>query len=191
MAELPKFEDYLAPWEVGDDGKPVPEDDQAIDKGRLKKYLYGLLTDKSRLQTTVTEVTTERDTLKSKVDEIARKDESETERLKRELAEAQATANKSTEESAEMRALRLEVALEKGLTVVQARRLVGQTKEEMEADADALVESFGGSGKSGEDDSERLPSGRPQRRLVSAGGPGADDSEDIPLDKALDLIPRR
>lgn len=191
MAKLPKFEDYLAPWEVGDDGKPVPEDDQKIDTGRLKKYLHGLLGDKERLQTTVTEVTTERDELKSKVDEAARQGETETEKLKRELAEAQAKVNAKQEESAEMRALRLEVALEKGLTATQAKRLVGGSKEEMEQDADALLADFGGSGKGEEGEGEKPPAGRPQRRLVSGGLGLEDEGTDLPVDKALELIPRR
>lgn len=42
----------------------------------------------------------------------------------------------------ETRALRLEVAAEKGLTTAQAKRLVGATREELEADADELLETF-------------------------------------------------
>lgn len=40
------------------------------------------------------------------------------------------------------RLLRLEVALEKGLTAAQAKRLVGATRDELEADADELLETF-------------------------------------------------
>lgn len=43
---------------------------------------------------------------------------------------------------AESRALRLEVASEKGLTPAQAKRLVGSTREELESDADDLLENF-------------------------------------------------
>ena len=42
----------------------------------------------------------------------------------------------------EARALRLEVAAEKGLTPAQAKRLVGDTREALEADADELLETF-------------------------------------------------
>src|SRR5690242_675195 len=42
----------------------------------------------------------------------------------------------------EGRALRLEVAAEKGLTPAQAKRLVGETREQLEADADELLETF-------------------------------------------------
>jgi cell division septum initiation protein DivIVA len=44
--------------------------------------------------------------------------------------------------AAEARALRLEVASEKGLTPAQAKRLVGETREELEADASELLETF-------------------------------------------------
>lgn len=55
-----------------------------------------------------------------------------------------ATAAETRANEAEARALRLEIAHEKGLTPSQARRLVGSTKEELEADADDLLENFGG-----------------------------------------------
>lgn len=44
--------------------------------------------------------------------------------------------------AAESRALRLEIASEKGLTPAQAKRLVGETREELEADASELLETF-------------------------------------------------
>jgi len=43
----------------------------------------------------------------------------------------------------EARALRAEVANAKGLTPTQAKRLVGSTKEELEADADELLADIG------------------------------------------------
>ena len=44
--------------------------------------------------------------------------------------------------AAEARALRLEIASEKGLTPAQAKRLVGETREELEADATELLDTF-------------------------------------------------
>ena len=44
--------------------------------------------------------------------------------------------------AAEARALRLEVAAENGLTAAQAKRLVGETREDLEADAKELLETF-------------------------------------------------
>lgn len=45
-------------------------------------------------------------------------------------------------EAAELKALRLEVAAEKGLNPAQAKRLVGTTKDELAADADEILEAF-------------------------------------------------
>lgn len=56
-------------------------------------------------------------------------------------ATARAEAEKSAQEAAR-RALVLEVALTKSLTVEQAARLQGSTKEELEADADSLKAMF-------------------------------------------------
>jgi hypothetical protein len=49
----------------------------------------------------------------------------------------------------ETRALRAEVANAKGLTSSQAKRLVGSTKEELEADADELLKDIGAQKKTG------------------------------------------
>jgi chromosome segregation ATPase len=43
---------------------------------------------------------------------------------------------------ASSRALRLDVAFEKGLTPAQAKRLVGATREELEADAEEILRDF-------------------------------------------------
>lgn len=45
--------------------------------------------------------------------------------------------------AAESRAMRLEVAMETGLTAKQAERLVGNSREELLSDANELLESFG------------------------------------------------
>ena len=49
----------------------------------------------------------------------------------------------------EERALRAEVANAKGLTATQAKRLVGTTREELEADADELLRDIGETKKQG------------------------------------------
>lgn len=68
--------------------------------------------------------------------------------LERAQHEAQAAAEREAEaarraDEAELRALRIEVAAEKGLTPAQAKRLVGASKEELEADADEIIADFG------------------------------------------------
>lgn len=179
-----KIEDWQAPWETA-------TGESEIDKGRLKRYLYGLLKDKERLQESVAEVTTERDELKTKADEEARKGESEVDRLKRENKELEDKLAKAPEKSLD--ALRLEVALDKGLTKVQAKRLLGTTVEELEADADELVASFGSTGKSGEEgegEGEGTPRRQP-RRSVNVGDPGSEGGgDDISWNDAQNQIPR-
>lgn len=58
-----------------------------------------------------------------------------------------ATAAEQTAAEAVARAARAEVALEKGLTPTQAKRLVGATREEMLADADELLKDLQADGK--------------------------------------------
>lgn len=74
-------------------------------------------------------------------------DLSETERLQKERddAAAEAATAKAERDAAARKALVLEVAADKGLTPAQAARLQGSTKEELEADADALKSLFGSS----------------------------------------------
>lgn len=76
---------------------------------------------------------------------------SETERLQKERDEAAAEAAtaKAERDAAARKALLLEVAADKGLTPAQAARLQGSTKEELEADADALKAEFGSTGGQG------------------------------------------
>lgn len=96
----------------------------------------------------------EDDTAKWKA--MARKHEREAKALQKQLADieaakltdlerAQQEAKQSAQraEEAEMRAMRIEVAAAKGLSPAQAKRLVGSTREELEADADEIVAEFG------------------------------------------------
>ena len=97
-------------------------------------------------------------------------DKTEVERLQAQVAEMTKSA-----EAAVARADRYEVAASKGLTLAQARRLVGTTKDELEADADEMRSELeiGNGGK---------PSGRTQEDLKS----GASNIEDEEPDaKAL------
>lgn len=76
---------------------------------------------------------------------------------------------------AELRALRLEVAAEKGLTTAQAKRLVGATREELEADADDLLETFAPK------PSPAAPVlGRPREKLRGGGDPDEPVEETDP-----------
>jgi hypothetical protein len=76
----------------------------------------------------------EAETLRLKLKEFEDRDKTETQKLT-ERAEA---AEKAAADLASTH-MRSEVALEKGLTAKQAKRLVGSTREELEADADDLL----------------------------------------------------
>lgn len=75
--------------------------------------------------------------IQGQLDRLLDKDKSEIEKLTAKLAEYERKA-----QEAEQRALRAEVAASKGLTPAQAKRLVGSSLEELEADADELLASF-------------------------------------------------
>jgi len=73
----------------------------------------------------------------TKLQQFEDRDKTEAQRL---TERAEAAERRAAE--IESRALRLEVAAEKGLTPAQAKRLVGETRDELVADADELLETF-------------------------------------------------
>lgn len=79
----------------------------------------------------------EAEQLRLKLKEFEDRDKTEQQKL----VESQAAAEQRAL-AAELRATRLEVAAEKGLTPAQAKRLVGATREEFEADADEILREF-------------------------------------------------
>lgn len=79
----------------------------------------------------------EAEALRLKLKEFEDRDKTEAERVAERAKDAEDRAAQ-----AESKALRLEVAFEKGLTPAQAKRLVGTSREELEADADELLETF-------------------------------------------------
>jgi len=110
-------------------------------------------------------------------DRLSESQKSEQERLNERVAAAERAAAE-----AETKALRYEVAAERGLTAAQAKRLTGATREEMLADADDLLESFGGAGK-------RPPSQKPTENLRGGGDPDDEPEETDPA-KLAALHPR-
>lgn len=76
----------------------------------------------------------EAETLRLKLKEFEDRDKTETQKLADRVAEAERRA--ADLETANARA---EVALAKGLTAAQAKRLIGSSREELEADADELL----------------------------------------------------
>lgn len=79
----------------------------------------------------------EAETLRLKLKEFEDRDKTDAQRIQEER-----DALKSELENLSLQSLRREVADEKGLTLAQAKRLVGITREEIEADADDLLATF-------------------------------------------------
>lgn len=170
---LPKLKDYQAPWEKkGEDFDP--------EKGRgLFHYLLRM---EAEAKDKAEEIATERDGFKTQLDEKNREGESDLQRITRERDEALAKASK-TPDGPTPRELKLEIALTKGLTARQAERLVGTTREELEADADVFLEESGATGTSGDGSGEDgassgTPRTTPASRLRSPGDP-AGSSEPV------------
>lgn len=119
-----KFEDYLAPWERGEDGKKLDEPAE-IDATRLKKYLFGLENDKDELQVKVTEVERERDGAKDDLIRVQREHENEDQRREREAQETKAHYAKL--EKAETERKKVDAIADafkaEGITAERAKRL--------------------------------------------------------------------
>lgn len=96
--------------------------------------------------------------------------------------------HKSGRETAEAKALRYSVALDKGLSKTLAKRLVGKTREELEADADELLSLTGGGPATGE---RKPPAGKAREALPRGGGDPTGEVEETDPAKLAAKIPRR
>lgn len=115
-------------------------------------------------------------TAAEKLQEIEEAKKSEQEKL----TEAKEAAAKEAAD-AKREAARLRVALSKGLTETQAKRLVGDTVEELEADADELLADFG----TGDDTPPRRPTEDPKPGTI----PTSEPEETDPI-KLAEAVPR-
>ena len=178
---LPKIEDWKAPWETdlteGEDPK------SKLDLDKLKRYVHGVLGDKERIKGEIESVTAERDTLKAEKDAKAREGESELDRLTRERDELKVKAAKADEPDLEK--LKLQVAIKKGLTETQMKRLVGTTLEEMSADADVLLAEWNPAAKKDDDGNEDDPSTQPKSGLRNPADPNPSEGR-FDAEKAAD-----
>jgi hypothetical protein len=97
--------------------------------------------------------------------------------------EERATAAEQRASTTEREAMRMRVALRKGLTETQAKRLIGDTEEDLEKDADELLASFK------PDTDDQGSSRRPRERLRPGAAPSAEAEETDPR-KLAELVPR-
>lgn len=145
-------------------GKPSRSDDPDVDVGKLKAALK--------------KANKEAEQFRLKAKELEDRDKTDAERL--------AETNRTLEErarKAEIDLCRYRVAMRKGLTETQARRLVGESEEDLEADADELLEAF--TTRNG----DQPASGRPREKLRPGAVPDAEPQETDPA-KLAEMVPR-
>lgn len=110
--------------------------------------------------------------LEAKVKEAEDADKTELERLQDKAAQAEKRA-----EAADAKATRFEIAAAKGLSLAQARRLVGSTKEDLEDDADAMRAELG---LDKEETSEEKKDDGGTREDLRSGASNPEDQEPDP-----------
>jgi hypothetical protein len=133
--------------------------------------------------------------LAKKAKELEDAGKSDLERLTSEAQGHLARADK-----AEGELMRLKVAVRKGLTETQAKRLVGSTEDELEEDADDLLASFKPAEpakqeetvEEAEPERDPNPRRRPQERLRSGAVPEADgEPDETDPRKLAAMVPRK
>ena len=158
-------------------GKGGSDDDEPFDKDRA------LETIRKQRESEAAAIERAKE-LEAKVKDFEDRDKSESQKL-----EERATGAETRATAAERKALQLEVALDKapeGMSIKQvrklAKRLSGEDREALEADAEELFEEFV------EDEGEE-PRRRPRERLRPGAAPGAEPEETDPA-KLAKAVPR-
>lgn len=174
------------PMNAGDDVPPeTPPEEKppwGSDEDFKPEKAWALI---QNLRKDKTNLTSERDELRTKVKEFEDAGRSDQEKLNERASGAETRAT-----NAEREAARLRVALKKGLTETQAKRLVGDDEEALEKDADELLADF----KSDNNDETGVEVGqepglRPQEKLRPGAAPGATPEKDDPASLA-EQVPR-
>lgn len=192
------LEDYKAPWEIDADGNDLPEDQHQIDPERLKKYLFGLLSDKESAVEARDKAQADLATANEALNAKTRQDESDEQRRAREAQERDTEIE--TLRTQARRSLALEVALSQdGITKAQAKTLAkvlqGTTEDELDANAKTLIDELGlakaaGGEDDGDDDDDNPPVGARPRRLRTPGDPAPHTPAVLTLEAELAKIPR-
>lgn len=117
--------------------------------------------------------------IQARLKEIEDAEKPEIDKLREEVEDLRRTAAQH-----EAAALRAEVAMSKGLTAGQAKRLQGATREELEADADEILEQFPAAGGA-----KPPPSSKPSPDLKGGTDPTSVPEEMNPA-KLANGLPR-
>lgn len=164
------------------DPDPKPEDDPKKDEEPF---------DEERAKAKIAKANSEAANLRKRLKE-AEKAEAELKKIQdaqKSDAERSADEKKSLEDKAakaEAEVLKLRVALRKGLSDTQAKRLVGTTEDELEADADELLESF----KPSDDKDTGKPGGGKPKEALRGGGDPTEEPEEMDPRKLAAAVPR-
>jgi cell division septum initiation protein DivIVA len=179
MPKLPEFKDWQAPWEKN--GTEFSAD-------VAKKLIYDLHRDTEKLTDEKSELKGQVGELQAKVTEAERANETEAEKSARERKELEDKLASAATKDLDI--TRLELALEHGLTKSQAKRLVGSTPEELQADAEELIADLGLKKDEQSTEQEReTPNGHTRpRRVVNPLNPQGGDTG-ISADQLLEQIP--
>lgn len=140
--------------------------------------------DPQRAWKLIQDVRSDADKRKAEAEELRQKVKKHEDASKsdQEKLEERATTAEQRAVKAEKEAARFKVALKKGLTEVQARRLVGDSEEDLAKDADELLASFKGSEN---EESQR----RPRENLRPGAAPSSEPEENDPK-KLAESVPR-
>lgn len=130
------------------------------------------------------------DDLKAQVEELksaanakakeANESKSESEKLTEQLQtlQSQVEEEKKARETAELRSLRAQVAADKGIPKAFVNRLTGSTQEELEEDADSILEAIGGDEDEEDPPEQRGPGARPKEKLSPGASNEGDETPD-------------
>lgn len=142
MSENSETAETEAPVEPTTDSVDVPESrepgrEDVVDLEQYKAKIHKANSEAKNLRQRLRET-------EEKLSQYVEASKTDSERTSENLTAAEKRADEAEKraDEAESRLLRLEVAQEKGLTAAQAKRLVGATREELESDADELLEMF-------------------------------------------------
>lgn len=184
---LKSFDQWRAPWET--EGGT----DAEIDKAKLKRYIYGLVSDKAKAQDSLEEATEarkaaeqERDTAKEEA-EKASPDEANKKIARLEDKVKNLTTERDGLVAAKEQAdLRSEVLA--GLDPKYAKYVHGETREDLEKSLEEVKADFGLDGDSdddGDEDEDFIGRTRPRSRLRSVNDPegGRDTGGNVDYEK--------
>jgi len=140
-----EFEKFLAPWEHDGDGKALDEPAE-VEPGKLKKFIYDLLSDKEKLGETVADKEAELANAQETLTTMQREKETEDERRAREDKEREeryAALEAEKVERDKVKAISKHFK-EQGIEADRAERLAGRVTGKTEKDwissAEELVE---------------------------------------------------